>query len=127
MAIYTSSYETILNRKKESKDIYIQVSRNLGQYEEPNDKSGLASLIDEDFGSEFGNWWGDKTSYKKGLSKKDLRQFAKYLRENMQEKNLFLLCFENVLKGGICHRRWLAEILQKGFGLSIEEWKEDLI
>ena len=123
MAVYTSSYETILNRKKEAKDIYIQVSRNLGQYAEPNDKSGLVSLIDENYGNEFGNWWGDKAAYKRGASKKDLRRFAKYLRENMQEKDIFLLCFENVLEGEVCHRRWLAEILRKSFGLNIEEWK----
>ena len=122
MAIYTSSYEAILKRRKEAKDVYIKISRNLGQYDDSASKSELRSFIDKDYGFDFGNWWGDKTAYKKGVRKKDLRWLAKYLRENMQEKNMFLLCFENVFEGEVCHRRWLAEILKKGFGLNIEEW-----
>ena len=127
MAVYTSSYENILKRKKGEQDIYIQVSRNLGKYEKEDDKSGLLSLIDENYGFEFGNWWEDKLSYKKGVSKRDVRRFAKYLRENMKERDIFLLCFENVLAGEECHRRWLAEILCKGYGIGIEEWKERCI
>ena len=123
MSIYTSSYETVLNRKKEANDIYIQVSRDLGQYAQPDDTTGLQNLIDEDWGDEFGNWWGTKIEYKNGIRKKDLRRFASYLRANKKESNLYLLCFENVLEGEVCHRRWLAEILRKSFGLSIEEWK----
>ena len=124
MSIYTSSYETVLNRKKEANDIYIQVSRDLGQYAQPDDTTGLQNLIDEDWGEEFGNWWRTKIEYKKGLCKKDLRRFASYLRANNKESNFYLLCFENVLVGEECHRRWLAEILRKSFGLSIEEWKD---
>ena len=125
MAIYTSSYETVLNREKEEKDIYIQVSRDLGQYAQPDDMTGLKDLIDEDWGEEFGNWWGTRIEYKNGISKKDLRRFASYLRAKEKESNLYLLCFENVLAGEVCHRRWLAEILRKRFGLSIEEWKSN--
>ena len=122
MSFYTSSYKNILARKKAPGDFYIQVSRNLGKYEQENDTSGLALLIDENWGEEFGNWWGDKAAYKSGVSKKDLRAFAKRLRELMKERNIFLLCFEDVLAGEVCHRRWLAEILQKSFGLKVDEW-----
>lgn len=125
MAIYTSSYETVLNRNKDEKDIYIQVSRDLGQYAQPDDTTGLKNLIDEDWGEEFGNWWGNKFEYKNGISKKDLRKFASYLRAKEKESALYLLCFENVLVGEVCHRRWLAELLGKGFGLSIEEWESN--
>ena len=104
-------------------DIYIQVSRNLGQYEKDGGASGLASMIDENWGEEFGNWWGDKAAYKSGVRKKDLRRFAAHLRPLMKERDVFLLCFEDVLSGQICHRRWLADILQKSYGLWAEEWK----
>lgn len=122
MSIYTSSYKNILNRKKEDKDIYIQVSRDLGPYEAPDNSSGLLDLIDEDWSYEFGNWWGNKQEYKSGLKKKDLRIFAKHLRELQNDDNVFLLCFEDVLAGEVCHRRWLAEIIEKGFSLKIPEY-----
>ena len=121
MDIYTSSYCNILKRKKQLTDIYIQISRNLGNYEDPEDTSGLVGLIDEDWGYEFGNWWKNEIEYKKGLRKKDLRIFAKHLRKLKNEHNIFLLCFEDVLAGEVCHRRWLAEILWKSFSLRIDE------
>ena len=123
MALYTSSYKNMLERKKGEHDIYIQVSRNLGPYEEPGNTSGLINLIDEDWGEPFGNWWGNQLEYKQGVRKKDLRIFAKHLRELQQDHDVFLLCFEDVLAGEVCHRRWLAEILQKSFSLLIPEWK----
>ncbi len=122
MPIYTSSYTNILERAKEKHDIYIQISRDLGQYEAPGDSSGLIDLIDEDWGYEFGNWWGSKLNYKQGVRKKDLRLFAKHLRELQQNYDIFLLCFEDVLAGENCHRRWLAEIFEKGFSLKIPEF-----
>ena len=124
--LYTSSYAAMEKRIKGETDIYIQVSRNLGHYEDPEDTTGLAKKIDEDWGEEFGNWWNDKESYKKGISKKDLRRFAKHLRDIKEIHTVFLLCFENVLAGEECHRRWLAEILQKGFGLNIPEWENKI-
>ena len=123
MSIFTSSYETILNREKSEQDIYIQVSRDLGPYEDQDDSTGLINLIDENWGDAFGNWWGNKLEYKQGIRKKDLRIFSKHLRELQQEHDIFLLCFEDVLAGEVCHRRWLAEILQKGFSLIIPEYK----
>ncbi|MBO7122326.1 MAG: hypothetical protein J6V90_03480 [Treponema sp.] len=51
------------------------------------------------------------------------RVLAKWLRKNMGCADVFLLCFENVLEGETCHRRWLAKILHKSFGLKIEEWR----
>ena len=121
-AIYTSSYKAMQDRIKGDTDIYIQVSRSLGHYDSPDDATGLKEKIDEDWGEEFGNWWTDETSYKKGVSKKDLRRFAKHLRELKENCNVFLLCFENVLAGEVCHRRWLAKILHQGYGLCIDEW-----
>ena len=56
MELYTSSYKNMLKRKKEEHDVYIQVSRNLGRYEEPGDSTGLINLIDEDWGEPLGNW-----------------------------------------------------------------------
>ncbi|MBP5401961.1 MAG: hypothetical protein J6Y36_02255 [Treponema sp.] len=123
MSIYTSSFNIVLNRRKSKQDYYIQLSRDLGEYEGLNDDHNLENLIDENWGYEFGNWWGDKPAYKKGVSKKDLRRFAKHLRDFFWDRNVFLLCFENVLSGEICHRQWLSEILEKSFGLHIEEWR----
>ena len=121
MELYTSSYKNMLKRKKEEHDVYIQVSRNLGRYEEPGDSTGLINLIDEDWGEPLGNWWGNKIEYNQGIRKKDLRIFAKHLRELQKDHDVFLLCFEDVLAGKVCHRRWLAEILQKSFSLTILE------
>ncbi len=121
--LYTSSYSAILNRKKNERDIYVQLSRNLGEYEKDSGQTELLALIDENLGGQFGNWWGGQAAYKSGVKKKDLRVLAKWLRENMDGADIFLLCFENVLEGETCHRRWLAEILRKSFGLKIEEWR----
>ncbi len=125
MAVYTSSYNTMLNRTKSDAEVYIQVSRSLGHFASPDNTTGLYDLIDEDWGKEFGNWSDNQLNYKKTLRKKDLRIFAEHLRKlTSYEKTVFLLCFENVLAGETCHRRWLAKILRKSFGLNIEEWEE---
>lgn len=127
MAVYTSSYNTMLNRTKSEAEVYIQVSRSLGHFTSPDNTTGLYDLIDEDWGEEFGNWSDNQKDYKKSLRKKNLRIFAEHLRElTSYEKTVFLLCFENVPAGETCHRRWLAKILRKSFGLNIEEWEEEL-
>ena len=123
MAFYTSSYDTVLLRKKEAKDVYIQVSRNLGHFALDTDTTGLSSLIDENWGSEFGNWWDNPLDYKKGIRQKDLRRFARHIWE-LKDSDVFLLCFENVLAGEVCHRIWLPDILRKSYGLKIEEYRE---
>ena len=45
MALYTSSYDAMLMREKKAGDVYIQVSRDLGHFENPDDTTGLAKLI----------------------------------------------------------------------------------
>ena len=125
MVVYTSSYNTMLNRTKSEAEVYIQVSRSLGHFASPDDTTGLCNLIDEDWGEEFGNWSDNQLDYKKSLRKKDLRIFAEHLRElTSYGKTVFLLCFENVLAGETCHRRWLAKILEKSFSLKIPEWQD---
>ena len=121
MALYTSSYDAMLMREKKAGDVYIQVSRDLGHFENPDDTTGLVKLIDENWGEEFGNWWNNARDYKKAVRKKDLRAFAKHLRA-LDGHDVFLLCFENVLKGEVCHRLWLSDILRRGYGLKISEF-----
>lgn len=120
MELFTSYYDKIFSRNKDKNDIYLQVSRNLGKYSNTEN----AKLIDEEWGLEFGNWGASNLKeYKSQLSKKNLRFFSKHIRE-LNNKRVFLLCFENVLAGEFCHRIWLSKILEKSFGLKFSEYTD---
>lgn len=45
MAVYTSSYNTMLKRTKSESDVYIQVSRSLGHFASPDDTTGLREKL----------------------------------------------------------------------------------
>ena len=120
MELYTSCYDKIFLKEKKENDIYIQVSRNLGKYSDTE----KVNLIDEDWGLEFGNWGAaNEKEYKSQLSKKDLRIFSNHIRE-LNNKRIFLLCFENVLIGETCHRIWLSKVLARSFGLKFSEYTD---
>lgn len=45
MAVYTSSYNTMLNRTKSEAEVYIQVSRSVGHFASPDDTTGLREKL----------------------------------------------------------------------------------
>lgn len=136
--IYTSYYHKMFARKKDENDVYIQVSRTLGQY---GRFRKYREMIDEDWGEIFGNFAVSLEAYEQFINKKGLRKFYRHLKD-LEDKRLFLLCFENMdekytrqdeiryqgqVKAGEnkrCHRTILAKTLNEKYGLGIKEFQE---